>query len=168
MNPLFRYYLKIFGLPSKMKYEKSLREWMGLTAKTTAYLYNKYGAEEAANFWKYNIEVMKPFWENLGIEGTQGFTDAMVALAEVMKNEVVVLENNKSQASGIVLKCGIKDAVKEYRYLKLPETFPCEIWCEPFWKRISISLGLESTREVMEKGCRFTVTQKEHVDGARN
>ncbi|MFA4936604.1 MAG: hypothetical protein WC568_12300 [Candidatus Methanoperedens sp.] len=151
-----------------MKYEKSYREWMGLTAKTTAYLYNNYGVEEAANFWKYNIEVMKPFWEKLGIEGTSGFTDAMTALADVMKNEVRVLHNDKYSASGVVLKCGIKDAVKEYQYLNLPETFPCEIWCEPFWKRISEALGLDSKREILAEGCKYTVTQKVCLNAIRN
>ncbi len=157
MNFLLRHYLRFFGLPTKMKYEKSLREWMGLSAKTTAYLYNKYGAEEAESFWRYNIEVMKPFWKNMGIDGTQGFMDAMIGLADVMKNKVVVLENDNSQVKGIILKCGIKEAAKEYDYLKLPVTFPCEMWCEPFWKRISDSLGLESTREVSDKWCQFTV-----------
>lgn len=160
MNPFLRYYMRVFGLPSKMKYEKSYREWMGLCAKTTAYLYNRYGAKEASDFWKYNIEIMKPFWEKLGIEGTQGFTDAMAALADVMKNEVTILRSDKSCACGVVVKCGIKEAVGEYRYLNLPGNFPCEMWCEPFWERISSALGLESKREVMEEGCRFTVTEK--------
>lgn len=160
MNTLLRYYVRIFGLPTKMKYEKSYREWMGLSAKTTAYLYNRYGAEEAADFWKYNIEIMKPFWEKLGIEGTQGFTDAMAALADVMKNEVVILDNDSSRACGIVVKCGIKEAVREYQHLNLPKSFPCEMWCEPFWSRISSALGLESKREIIEAGCRFTVTKE--------
>jgi hypothetical protein len=77
-----------------------------------------------------------------------------------LKNEVVFSEKNNSHVEGIIMKCGIKEAVKEYDHLNLPETFPCEMWCEPFWKRISDSLGLECTREVLDGRCKFIVKNK--------
>lgn len=153
---------KIFGVPSRFKWEKSLNEWMGLGAKITAYLLNKYGEEEVIAFWDYNIEVMIPFWEKQNIRSLGDFIDAMIFLSEVTNTKIRIEKKENHEALAIVLECGFKDSIDKYRELvEVPENFPCEQWCKPFWAKISDSLGYICLIEKQNDRCQFVILDPE-------
>lgn len=150
--------VKIFGIPSKYKWEKSLNEWMGLGAKTTAYLLSNYGEEAVVKFWDFNNQTMVPFWKKQNIKTLEDFTTAMIFLSEVTNTKIKILKKEKDEAEAMVIKCGFKEAVENYRELvEVPCNFPCSQWCRPFWTKISSSLGFNCSIKDDENRCRFLV-----------
>lgn len=152
--------IKLFGVPSKFKWDKTLTEWMGLGAKVTAYLSNKYGEGEVIAFWDYNTTTMIPFWKKQNIQDIKDFTNAMLFLSEVTNTKIKVERQDKHEASAIVQKCGFKESVEKYKELvDVPKNFPCSYWCKPFWMKISDSLGFDCTIEDTNHVCRFIIRE---------
>lgn len=150
--------IKIIGVPSKYKWEKSLNEWMGLGAKTTAYLLNNYGEEAVIKFWDFNTETMIPFWKKQNIRTLEDFTDSMIFLSEVTNTKIRIEKKDKHEAKATIIKCGFKESVDNYRELiDVPDNFPCAQWCKPFWTKISASLGFRCLIENEKNTCRFLV-----------